>query len=103
MIRFMDLPAQESAVDMMVDHMQATGFSKEEAEVLCTKAGAIALAALRQLDKPILDAVTDESDRTLIQQMVMRHMIGCLQQCLMANAMQTTIEMFNRMGVNGNG
>ena len=96
MIKFHEMPANEAAVDQMVKEMTAYGYEREEAQKLADAACAIVLAMMRGMDDKVKEAVSDETDRTIVQQLILHQLIGIAHRGLEVNAVQHFIEMLRR-------
>lgn len=86
MIKFHDIPANEKAADNMVDMMKAMGYEGEEAQRLVDAAAGISISTLRGLDAMIEGAVQDDTDRTVVQQLVLHQLIGSSERAMELNA-----------------
>lgn len=86
MIKFHDLPSNEAAQMQMAAELVDSGYTRAEAERLADAAATITLATMRSLDQKVTDAVTDENERTVVQQLVLSQMIGICRKGIEVNA-----------------
>lgn len=97
MIKFHEMPANEAAQKQMVQEMTSFGFKPEDAEKLADSACAIVLAMLRGMDDKVREAVSDETDRTIVQQLILHQLIGISRRGLEVNAVQNLMEILRRI------
>lgn len=93
MIEFKNTPVNDEAVDRLVAEMKKFGYEGEDAQRIADAAGSIAIATLRSLDDKIMEAASDDADRTVIQQIVLFQLIGSCQRGLELNAVQHFLKM----------